>query len=109
MPEQRKLTAIGSVHCRQYNCEAQFFTGSRSGHRHLFVRYGDGYSGRDLPVVEGRPEFAVAVPEDWTEADLHQVMLEPMNPNAPYPAWEVPSRAYGSFELFRWWSGEKPA
>ncbi len=38
------------------------------------------------------------------------LVLWPMkDPKAPYPAWEVAARAYGSPELFPWWAGEKQA
>jgi hypothetical protein len=30
------------------------------------------------------------------------------DPSAPYPAWEVPTRANGSPMLYEWWEG-RPA
>jgi hypothetical protein len=30
------------------------------------------------------------------------------NPNSPFPAWEVPARAYGSPMLYSWWKGHPP-
>jgi hypothetical protein len=111
MTEASKRKPVGSVYCKQYNCEAKFYVdelpdGQRL--RLLVVRYGEGYSGRnDLPIVDGQPQFASDIPADWTEGDLHNLLLDPMNPKAPYAAWEVPARVYGSYELFRWWAGEK--
>jgi hypothetical protein len=111
MADDRKLKPIGSVFCDQYTCEARFYTDEAhpSGQRHLVVQYGAGYSGPvDLPIVDGRRRFASAIPGDWSEQELHGLLLEPMNPEAPHPAWEVPARAHGSARLFRWWADEKP-
>jgi hypothetical protein len=111
MPEARKLKPIGSAFCKQYNSEARFYIDEahQSGQRHLIVQYGEGYSGRDdLPTVDGRPQFAAAIPDEWSEQDLQDLILWPMkSPNAPYPAWEVAARAHGSPTLFRWWAGEE--
>jgi hypothetical protein len=98
MSDTRQLQPIGTLHCKQYDAEAQFFLEDPhpSGQRHLVVRYS-----------KAAPEFSAAIPADWTEEDLHRLMLEPMNHAAPYPAWEVPARAYGRPMLFRWWAGEK--
>jgi hypothetical protein len=101
MTDARKL--IGSVYCKQYKTDANFYIDEAhpSGQRHLVVQYEKG-------GYQGDPEFAAAIPDDWNEEELHNLMLEPMNPKAPYPAWEVPARAFGSDTLFRWWAGEKP-
>ncbi len=109
----RKLRKIATVESTPYNCAADIFIQDEhpSGQRHLIAQYGDGYSGRnDLPKAEnGRREFAAAVPDDWTEQEVVNLLLWPMkNPNAPYPTWEVPARVHGSPELFRFWAGEKP-
>jgi hypothetical protein len=103
---------IGAVFCDQYQCEAEFYIDEAhsSGQRHLIVRYEEGYSGRtDLPIMNGSPQFAAGIPDDWSEQDVTNLVLYPMkSPDAPYPAWEVAARAYGSATLFRWWAGEKP-
>ena len=97
MSELRKFTPFGRVRCKQYDTEAEFFLEEphAAGKRLLMVRYANG------------AKFTTAVPDDWSEEDLRRLLLEPMNPEAPYPAWEVPARAYGSAQLFRWWAGEK--
>jgi hypothetical protein len=112
MADTRKLTPIGSLaRCKQYGCVTEFYieTGHPSGQWHLVVRYGEGYGGPDdLPIIDGQREFAAAIPADWTDDDLHSLMLEPMNPEALWPAWELPARVHGTATLFRWWAGEKP-
>jgi hypothetical protein len=104
MPSARKLKPIGEMYCKQYKTDAQFFIEDDhpSGRRHLIVRYATGGHG-------GAPEFAAAIPAHWTDQDvINDFLLWPMkHPNAPYPTWEVPARAYGSPTLFRFWAGEK--
>ena len=97
---------IGSTYCMHYDTEAKFFLEDEhpSGLHHLVVHYVNG--GHD-----GRPAFAAAIPHDWTEQDVSNLLLQPMkdDPNSSkYPAWEISSRVYGSPRLFRWWAGEKP-
>jgi hypothetical protein len=95
------MRLIGSLFCKQYQTEAKLYIDDAhaSGQRHLVVRYEKG----------GRPEFAAAIPDDWSDKDVEELILWPMkDPAAPYPAWEVPARAYGSATLFRWWADEKP-
>jgi hypothetical protein len=49
------------------------------------------------------------IPDDWSEENVIDLLLRPMkSQDAPYPAWEVSARAYGSEMLFRWWAGERP-
>ena len=72
-----------------------------SGQRHLVVHYDEG-------GYQDAPEFGAAIPDDWTEDDVMELLLWPMAPIAPYPRWEVPARVYGSETLFRWWADEKP-
>jgi hypothetical protein len=102
---------IGAEFCEQYQCEAEFYIDEAhsSGRRHLIVRYDEGYSGRnDLPIVDGSPQFAAAIPDDWSEQDVMDLIQQPMkSPGAPYPAWEVHSRVHGSATLFRWWAAKK--
>jgi hypothetical protein len=96
------MKSIGSMFCKQYKSEAQFFIDESdpSRRRHLFVQYAKGGYG-------GALEFAAAIPDSWSEQDVMDLIFWPMNPKAPYPAWEVPARAFGSVELFRW-ANEKP-
>jgi hypothetical protein len=40
---------------------------------------------------------------------VQDLIFWPMkDPNAPYPAWEVPARAFGSDMLYEWWKGGPP-
>ena len=98
MPETRILSFLDRRHCPQYNTKAEIFVQDEhpSGLRHLVVQYEGGY--------EGRPEFAAAIPADWTEQDISDFLLRPMDPKSKYPAWEIPARLYGSPKLFRWWT-----
>jgi len=103
MTEKSQPSPIGSAYCPQYNTEAAFFIEDQhpSGLRHLVVRYGNG--GHD-----GRAEFAAAIPPDWTEREISDLILRPIASNSEYPAWEIPARQYRCAKLFRWWAGEKP-
>jgi hypothetical protein len=85
---------IASLFVRQYQTRAQVFIDEAhpSGQRHLIVRY------------EDRPEFAAAIPDDWSEKEVMDLLLWPMkDERAPYPPWEIPARVYGRPALFRWW------
>jgi len=105
MLDTRKLRPLAEAYCPQYKSNAQFFIqGERpSGFRHLVVQYErDGYG--------GRPEFEAAIPGEWSERDILDLLLWPLtDPNCPYPSWEIPARAYGADTLYRWWKGEKPS
>jgi hypothetical protein len=79
--EEKQLDFIGSVFCTQYRCEASFYIeapgsgkprpGTGSGVRNLIVRYGEGYTGQDLPFnTSGEREFAVGIPDDWSKEKL---------------------------------------
>jgi hypothetical protein len=54
-------------------------------------------------------EFRTEIPDDWTEAEVLDLIFWPTKEGAPYPAWEIPARAFASYTLFRWWKGEKPS
>ena len=104
MRDASTLKPIGSAHCPQYKTEAKFYIDAahKPGHRHLVVHYEKG--GHD-----GAPEFVAGIPDDWSEENVIDLLLWPMkDPDAPYPPWEVPARAYGSEMLFRWWAAERP-
>lgn len=101
MTQPGDLKLIASLFCTQYKTEAKAYVDEAhpSGQRHLVVQY-----------ANGRPEFLAAIPDDWDEKDVVDLLLWPMeSPEAPYPAWEVPARVYGSATLFRWWAGERPS
>src|SRR6202051_2066382 len=96
-----KLKFICSSFCAQYQSEAKFYIDEahESGLRHLVVVYEKG-------GYAGHPNFAASVPDQWSEQDLLELILWPMrDPKAPYPAWEVPARAYGNPMLYAWWRG----
>jgi hypothetical protein len=105
MPNQN-LEIIGSMFCKQYQCRAEFYLepphsgeprpATGTGVRHLIVRYGDGYTGPDdRPLVEGgRREFAIGVPDDWTEEKLLDFLTQPPREGS-FPKWEAPTRGYG--------------
>jgi hypothetical protein len=100
MAEPRNLRLIASLYCRPYATDAKAFIDEAhpSGQRHLIVRYRG-----------NRPEFAAGIPDEWAENDVLDLIFWPIkNQGAPYPAWEVPARAFGSATLFAWWKGEKP-
>jgi hypothetical protein len=103
MRDIQYLKPIGTAHCAQYETEAKFYIDAAHdyGQRHLVVHYEKG-------GYKGAPEFAAGIPDGWSEQDVIDMILLPTtHPLAPYPAWEVPARAYGSPTLFRWWAGEK--
>jgi hypothetical protein len=97
------LKPIGTIpKVPQYDTQADFFIRTEpSGERLLVVRY-------DKGDHEGLREFRSAIPDDWTEAEVLDFIFWPTKPGAPYPAWEIPARAFGSHALFRWWKGELP-
>jgi hypothetical protein len=102
MRDVHNLKPIGSAPCTQYKTEAKFYIAHESEKRHLVVHYEKG-------GFDGAPEFAAGIPDDWSEQDVIDLILLPEeHPMVPYPAWEVPARAYASATLFRWWAGEKP-
>jgi hypothetical protein len=64
----------------------------------LFVHYEEG-------GFEDRVDFWTEVPSDWSDGDLQELIDWPTI-GSHYPSWEVPARAFGQSELFRWWKGE---
>lgn len=93
------------LYCPQYETDAVITVdeGHPSGQPHLAVRYKEG-------GYEGDEEFASAIPADWTDQDLGEVIFLQINPRPGrnWPTWEVAARDYGSASLFRWWKGENP-
>jgi len=99
MTEARNLRLIASLHCCEYQTDAECFIEDALpwGRRRLVVRYDNG-------GCAGRREFVAGIPDDWSEQDVMDLLLSPMkDPSAPYPSWEVPVRAFGSPKLLRWW------
>jgi hypothetical protein len=97
------LKPFGSKFCPQYQTDAKFFlvaSDSPGGGRHLFVHYEEG-------GFEDRAHFWTEVPSDWSDRDLQELIDWPTI-GSHYPSWEVPARAFGRSELFRWWKGEIP-
>jgi hypothetical protein len=102
----QNLQFIGSMFCKQYQCQAEFYLepphsgeprpATGTGVRHLIVRYGDGYTGPgDRPLVEGeRREFAIGVPDDWTKEQLLDFLTLSLGEGS-FPKWEAPTRGYG--------------
>jgi hypothetical protein len=94
----RTLRPLASVYVPQYRTHARFLIDEQhpSAKRHLVVQYARTKHGA----------FSTAIPDDWSNADVLRLILwPPKNRKAPYPAWEVPARAFGRPELFRWWKG----
>jgi hypothetical protein len=104
---------IGAEFCEQYQCEAQFCVDEAhsSGPRHLIVRYDEGYSGRtDLPIVNGSPQFAAAIPDDWSEQDVMDLIRRPMkSPGAPLPSMGSPFASARQHDLVPVVGGQKAA
>ena len=100
MPDVSRLKFICSSFCTQYHSEAKFYIDEAhaSGMRHLVVVY-----------ENGEPDFLAGIPDKWADENVQDLIFWPMkNPNSPYPAWEVPARAYGSPMLYAWWKGGAP-
>ena len=74
-----------------------------SGQPHLVVRYEKG-------GYKGQKDVAAAIPPDWTDQDLAELIFLPLKPRADrnWPAWEIPAADHASSQLFRFWKGEKP-
>lgn len=100
MRDVSKLKFIGSSFCSQYQSQAKFYIDEAhaSGKRHLVVVY-----------ENGEHDFIAGIPDEWADENVQDFIFWPMkNPNSPYPAWEVPARAYGSPMLYAWWKGRPP-
>ena len=74
-----------------------------SGQPHLVVKYNKG-------GYEEQKDVAVAIPADWTDQDLAELIFLPViqRPHRNWPAWEIPAADHSSACLFRFWKGEKP-
>src|SRR5262249_18990654 len=93
--------------CPQYQTEATLRIDEThpSGKPHLIVDYAS-------DKMSGRKTFKVAIPDDWTDQDIDELIAIQLKAPTPsdrrWPAWEVPARDFGSISLFRWWKDEKP-
>jgi hypothetical protein len=68
----------------------------------LIVVYGEGYTGPvDRPLTEnGRRQFAVGVPNNWTKQQLLDFLLQTEHETS-FPKWEAPTRGYG-LNMLKW-------
>jgi|SRR5579871_831702 len=102
MRNASKLKLVSSTYCAQYESGAAFYIDQSdpSGDRKLIVVYDHG-------GYDGAPQFVAGIPSSWTESDVQDLLRWPMrDPDATYPPWEVPERAFGSPMLFAWWHEE---
>lgn len=49
---------------------------------HLIARYEKG-GGSDLPIVEGKREFATVIPDGWTEEQVIEILIGDVDPQVP--------------------------
>jgi len=83
--EERELKLLGRLHDVQRGVIANVYlepansSGSRKGAnvRHLIARYEMG-GGTDLPIVDRCREFAVAIPDGWSESRAVQELFGPI-------------------------------
>ncbi len=69
MRDVRNMKPLGSARCPQYDTEARFYIDApEGGQRHLVVHYEKG-------GYRGAPKFAVAIPDDWSEQDVLDLIL----------------------------------
>jgi hypothetical protein len=89
----------------QYDTDATIIVDENhaSGQPHLVTTY------KKVPA-HGNKKVAVAIPSDWTDQDLAELISLPpiMGTGRDWPAWEIPAADYAAFFLFRFWKGEKP-
>jgi len=80
MGEPRKLRLLATEYWRPYTCKVKIYLQEdhASGQPHLIARYGEGYSGpRDLPIVDGMPEFATVLPQGLTDQQIIDEFIAP--------------------------------
>jgi hypothetical protein len=99
----RNLKRI-DLYCPEYKTDATITIDEKheSGEPHLVVRYK-----KALP--DGRRDFAAAIPNDWTDQDLAELIFLPLpdRKDRNWPAWEVSANDFAAFSLFKFWKGEK--
>jgi hypothetical protein len=120
MDEVIESWPIGSAWVEVYKCSAKFFIETfrikaEAGHwvvlRRLVVQYGSGYCGPWLPKGDGTPTFSGLIPDDWTTADVHALLLTPPFKSERlklWPPWEAGARYEGFHHLIRWKRTPKP-
>ena len=93
------------LYVSQYDTDATITVDENhsSGEPHLVVNY-------KKAGPHGHKQVASAIPADWTDQDLAELIFLPMQPRKDrnWPAWEIPAMDYGAFSLFRFWKDEKP-
>jgi len=101
------MRAIGNAWCDLYHCEASFFIRDYDNARTLVVRYGDGYAGPWLPLVDGHRQFEAVIPPYRTDDELVALLLTPPVLSKEtehvknFPTWEAGARWFGS-EYLAW-------
>ncbi|OAF17863.1 hypothetical protein [Bradyrhizobium neotropicale] len=94
------------LHVPQYNTDATISVDENhsSGTPHLVTKYND-----IKGVHHGHSEVAAAIPDDWTDKDILDLISLPprMGTGRDWPSWEIPASDYASAYLFRFWKGEK--
>ena len=87
--EKRKLKFLGRQTDQVRNTIIDFFIepptpGPRQASRlrHLIARYEQG-GATDLPMIDGRREFATGIPDDWSEERVLQELVSTFDPSTP--------------------------
>jgi hypothetical protein len=92
------------LHVPQYGTDATIRVDETrsSGTPHLVTTY------KKAPP-HGHKEVAAAIPTDWTDRDLADLIFLPLKPRTTrnWPSWEIPAADYASPHLYRFWKGEK--
>jgi hypothetical protein len=103
MTAPRRLRQI-KMYCPEYETDATIRVQNDhpSGQPHLVTSYAK------VPP-HGHKEVAAAIPADWTDRDLTDLILlqRTAPPGRNWPAWEVPASDHASSTLFRFWRGEE--
>ncbi|MET4345499.1 hypothetical protein [Bradyrhizobium sp. RT9a] len=93
------------LHVPEYGTDATIVVNEAhsSGMPHLETVY-------DKEPPHGHKSVAVAIPDDWTDQDLAELIFIKMqaHPTRNWPAWEIPAMDHGAFRLYRFWKGEQP-
>jgi hypothetical protein len=93
------------LYCAEYKTVAaiKIVEDHPNGQPHLTADYEDG-------GYNGEKHFAAAIPEDWTDEDLLELIFLswPRRAGRYWPTWELCTRDYASETLFRYWKNERP-
>jgi hypothetical protein len=84
----RNLKFLGATYWRPYGCFIDHYicADHPSGYPHLICRYGEGYCGPYLPIVDGMPEFATGLPKGMPEGAVVDRWIFPIA-SAPGRRW----------------------